>query len=183
MQFSDVNGDGLPDLIYSELTSNQLKYYYQPNTGSGFHSTALLLFTDHIEEDQTLAANIYGTATAGFIIPIPFVTIKLTGTPTAGVNAALSEKTIRFQDIDGDGLPDVLSQKGSGTSIRVHRNRTGKTGLLKKVNTPLGGSWTIDYNREGNTYEMASSKWVLSRLELMMGLLKMIILTMRIVKH
>ncbi|HLS12506.1 MAG TPA: toxin TcdB middle/N-terminal domain-containing protein, partial [Flavobacteriaceae bacterium] len=163
VQFSDVNGDGLPDLIYSELTSNQLKYYYQPNTGSGFHSTALLLFTDHIEEDQTLAANIYGTATAGFIIPIPFVTIKLTGTPTAGVNAALSEKTIRFQDIDGDGLPDVLSQKGSGTSIRVHRNRTGKTGLLKKVNTPLGGSWTIDYNREGNTYEMASSKWVLSK--------------------
>src|SRR5699024_8359190 len=132
----DVNGDGLPDLVYKSGT----RYYYYPNTGTGFHTTSLLLYNGDISENKSLSGNIFGLGTVGFVVPLVFINLKSTFTASASVSASLNETTIAFQDIDGDGLPDVLSQVGDGTSIRVRQNQIGKTGLLKKVNTPLGGS-------------------------------------------
>src|SRR5690606_24048402 len=41
-------------------------------------------------------------------------------------------------------------------------NVVGKTHLLKKVNTPLGGSWTIAYEANEKSYNMPNHKWLLS---------------------
>src|SRR5690606_31909765 len=58
---------------------------------------------------------------------------------------------------------DVLHKNGnSNNSVKAHINTLKKTHLLKKVTTPLGGSWAIDYRRTRNTYDLPQSKWVLS---------------------
>ena len=97
-------------------------------------------------------------------IPLLFITLKVTFTPTLGFNAGLNTKEITIQDINGDGFPDVLEEGANNGDIYAKLNRTGKTQLLKKVNTPLGGSWSIDYKREGNTYALPQKKWVMDKI-------------------
>src|SRR5699024_1399902 len=98
-------------------------------------------------------------------IPVLFLVIKITGSPTLSFNSSFDEKKVTIQDIDGDGLPDVLHSVNGNGSIKAHLNQTGKTHLLKKVYNPMGGSWSIDYASIGNTYDMPQQKWVLSEIE------------------
>lgn len=158
----DVNSDGLPDLV--EKTGSVYKFYL--NNGISFESSAQQTFYNGlIDRDRSFTGNIYGTGTYGFFIPLLFADIKFTFTPTAGVNAGVNEKRITVQDIDGDGYPDVLQAGNDNGDVVAKLNKIGKTNLLKTVNTPLGGSWTVDYNREGNTYNLPQNKWVLNEIK------------------
>ncbi|WP_027879247.1 SpvB/TcaC N-terminal domain-containing protein [Mesoflavibacter zeaxanthinifaciens] len=162
----DVNSDGLPDLV--EKTGATYKFYL--NNGVSFESTAQQTFYNgNIDRDVSFSGNIYGSFTAGFVIPIYVVIgvipLKFTFTPTAGVNAGVNEKRITVQDIDGDGYPDVLQAGNDNGDVVAKLNKIGKTNLLKTVNTPLGGSWTVDYKREGNTYNLPQNKWVLNEIK------------------
>ena len=47
----------------------------------------------------------------------------------------------------------------------VHRNLHGKTNLLSSIETPLGSTFRMDYERTGNTTDQPESLWVLSELE------------------
>ncbi|TYC18042.1 hypothetical protein ES677_01300 [Bizionia gelidisalsuginis] len=157
----DVNADGLPDLV--EEAGSNYKFYL--NNGTSFESTAIQTFHNaSIDKSTSFTGNIYGTGTYGFFISLWILTIKFTFTPTAGVNAGVNEKRITVQDINGDGLPDVLQKGSDNGDVIAKLNKVGKTNLLKTVNTPLGGSWTINYNREGNTYNMPHNKWVLKEI-------------------
>lgn len=156
----DVNGDGLPDMVIKNGTA----YSYRLNTGKGFDSALFNFYTGKLEEDDSVSGNVFGSATAGFIIPLFFVTLKVVFSPSLGVNASYNEKKTTLQDINGDGLVDVVS-KGSTTNntpVSANLNMVRKTHLLSKVNTPLGGSWTVDYVRSSNTYDMPNSKWLLN---------------------
>ncbi|WP_116788964.1 toxin TcdB middle/N-terminal domain-containing protein [Flavobacterium psychrotrophum] len=58
----------------------------------------------------------------------------------------------------------MLHQSGSNSgSVNANLNKVGKTYLLKKVNTALGGSWTLEYEKNDNTYDLPQNKWVLSK--------------------
>ncbi len=163
--FADVNGDGLPDLIIKNHTNGQYKYHL--NTGSGFMPNSIFMYTGSIERDVSVSGNIFGSVTVGFSFPILWVIwLKVVASPSASINASFNEKTITFQDINGDGLPDILSANAqNNNTVTAYLNKIGKTHLLKKVTTPLSGSWTIDYERNGNTYDLPQSKWVLSSIK------------------
>ncbi len=75
---------------------------------------------------------------------------------------------MRLQDIDGDGLVDHVYANGERIYARL--NRTGRTNLLRSVTRPLGGSFTLDYRRAGNTVDMPQSRWVLSEVSVSDGL-------------
>src|SRR5690554_1842629 len=157
----DVNGDGLPDLIIN----NGSEYKYYLNTGNSIDMTSEMSFCNSpsIERDLSVSGNIYAAATVGF----SFFFLKFTFSPSVGTDASFSEKVYTVQDIDGDGLPDLL-YKTAGTgngSVHARLNQVGKSHLLKKVNTPLGGHWEVDYRRVGNTYDMPQSKWVMKELK------------------
>lgn len=159
----DVNGDGLPDLI----RKNTNGYIYHLNTGQGFTPNSYTFYQGNsVETSTTVSGNAFGTFTIGFPIFTFFgITIKATATATGGINGSFNEQETAIQDIDGDGLPDILTKDDANGSVQARLNRVGKTNLLKKVITPLGGSWTVDYERVGNTYAMPQSKWVLSEIK------------------
>lgn len=52
-----------------------------------------------------------------------------------------------------------------GNELVVGRSLVRRTNLLKTVNRPLGASFTIFYQRQGNTYNQPSSSWVMSAVE------------------
>lgn len=160
---ADVNGDQLPDLLIED--SGAIKYYL--NLGTKF-DTVLKTFHsgNKIEEDWSIAANAFGSVTFGFSFTIIFITIKLVISPSIGGNVSYSEKQLTIQDLDGDGLNDVIAKRknANNNSIDASRNIIGKTHLLKKVTTPLGGSWTVDYVRSVNSYDLPQSKWLLNKI-------------------
>ncbi|HRB72393.1 MAG TPA: RHS repeat-associated core domain-containing protein [Flavobacterium sp.] len=161
----DVNGDGLPDLLTKN--GNTEIYHYRLNNGSGFTDSATLFYNGLVEKDDSISSNAFGAYTFGFPIIILGFTLKVVFTPSIGVNNTFSQKKISLQDINGDGLVDVIEKGNSDTnngSIDARLNTVGKTHLLKKVNTPLGGSWAIDYIKDGNTYKMPQSKWTLDKI-------------------
>jgi len=165
--FIDVNGDGLPDLV----RRNSNGYVYHLNTGTSF-TTAYSQFYNSsagADRDVTISANFFGSYTFGISFPIFGIAIKATTTPSLSTTAGFSEKKDTFQDIDGDGLVDVVHQaknvnnRGINGSIKANLNPVGKTYLLKKVNTPLGGSWEVFYAKSKNSYNMPNSKWLLTQ--------------------
>ncbi|WP_159802450.1 SpvB/TcaC N-terminal domain-containing protein, partial [Flavobacterium sp. MK4S-17] len=157
----NINGDQLPDLVIKK-TATYYEYYL--NKGNGFSTSSTPFYNGKIEEDVSVSGNVFASFTYGFWFPVFFVPIKVVFSPSVGVNASFSEKTVTLQDINGDGLYDVLSKDTNNGNLTARLNKTGKTHLLKKVNTPLGGSWSVNYKRDGNTYDMPQSKWVLSEI-------------------
>lgn len=149
--FIDVNGDGLPD----KLSQGSVKL----NTGSGFGapigwSTPI----SGIAEDTNITLGGGGSGT--FAIPccafIPVVKFAF----SIGVNVATSmgRPSIGFRDMDGDGFIDHVSSENEGT-LNVASNPIKRTNMLKKVERPMGATITLDYSRDGNTYELPQSRW------------------------
>jgi RHS repeat-associated protein len=137
--------DGLPDSGRNRF-GNQVDPFSVPDvldytSGASFNLGANLTFS---------------------VIPVPFVALTLT--PGINGSVATASTTLRFADIDGDGLPDHVAKLPGEDFLRVKRNAAGKAGLLKAIHLPQGGTWELDYGRAGNTVALPQCRWVLSQL-------------------
>ncbi|MEZ4315181.1 MAG: toxin TcdB middle/N-terminal domain-containing protein [Polyangiaceae bacterium] len=74
----------------------------------------------------------------------------------------MSRQEVSFVDIDGDGHPDHVTSSNDG-DLTVARNQYGRTGLLKTIYRPLGAVISLEYDRDGNTFAHAASRWNLAR--------------------
>ncbi|MEM9547809.1 MAG: SpvB/TcaC N-terminal domain-containing protein [Bacteroidota bacterium] len=159
----DVNGDGLPDLLMKTSTS----FVYYHNNGLGFESSPTAVFYQGVSivRDHSVAGKLFGTITDGFSFPIwPKIFLKVTFSPSLNFKAGVNEKHISLEDMDGDGLVDIVFKGSDNGKVIAKLNKVGKTNYLKTVHTPLGGSWTIDYKKEGNTFNLPNKKYVLSKI-------------------
>jgi RHS repeat-associated protein len=75
---------------------------------------------------------------------------------------------VAFRDMDGKGYVDQVQSTNDG-ELKVAQNQIGRTNLLKTVKRPLGGGITLEYQREGNTYDMPQSQWTMTRTTLTDG--------------
>ncbi|ANF50626.1 hypothetical protein A0O34_08865 [Chryseobacterium glaciei] len=157
----DINGDGLPDK--TEYSGSTAKIYL--NTGNGIIQDFLTVSNSGVNFNEDESKSIGGNVGATILIPIPTsptatIGLKLNIALGASTGKSSSKKKSTFKDMNGDGYPDfVTSDDADNISVRL--NQIGITNLLKKVTTPMGGSWEVAYERVGNTYDMPQSKYIL----------------------
>ncbi|HTH56188.1 MAG TPA: SpvB/TcaC N-terminal domain-containing protein [Cyclobacteriaceae bacterium] len=154
----DLNGDGLIDDV-----SNNNGVKVRLNTGNGFGNSQW--------QDWTGASKINFSSTTGEsanvsftgCIPLvpPFVVAKLCFNPSVNAGESMSKDQVQINDVDGDGYPDYLQSTNDG-ELNVSRSTIGRTNLLKSVQRPLGASFTLDYQRLGNTYDLPHSVWTMT---------------------
>ncbi|ROH95988.1 SpvB/TcaC N-terminal domain-containing protein [Chryseobacterium daecheongense] len=160
----DINNDGLADLV--SVSGGNLNV--QLNTGNRFVSIPWNA-SSAIQQDVSRGYNFNIGFTASILIPIGTTgnSFKISINPSASFGEGDSNVQQQITDLNGDGYPDLLRSQvdGNGNFINntalVKYSTIGTTNLLKKVTTPMGGSWEIGYERLGNTYNMPQSKYVL----------------------
>ncbi|WP_257456314.1 SpvB/TcaC N-terminal domain-containing protein [Archangium lipolyticum] len=160
----DVNGDGLLDC--AEQAGDGLRVWF--NQGHRITAAPVSwrggIGGKDITENQstTLGGGAY------FTISIPILAVSLIINPGADFGESVGRPTVSIQDIDGDGHPDQLVSDNPH-EIKVARNRTGRTDLLRHVKRPLGAEFWLDYARTGNTQDMPQSRWALSEVKVYDG--------------
>jgi hypothetical protein len=153
----DMNGDGLVDVVYKEGAVMEVAF----NTGSRFNSR--VEWRGSLEKPLSETANkqFGGGAYYTCSFWIPFTTLFVIINPGVDGNISLGRREAAIIDINGDGYPDHVESNNDG-HLRVAINQIGRTHKLKKVIRPLGASFELKYKRDGNTYDMPQSKWVMS---------------------
>ncbi|KFF14229.1 hypothetical protein IW15_01940 [Chryseobacterium soli] len=160
----DINNDGLADLVSNSGGNLSV----QLNTGNRFVATPWNA-SSAIQQDVSRGYNMNMGVTASILIPIGATgnSFKISINPSASFGEGDSNVQQQIVDLNGDGFPDLVKSQvdSNGNFINntalVKYSTIGTTNLLKKVTTPMGGSWEVDYERVGNTYDMPQSKYVL----------------------
>jgi RHS repeat-associated protein len=157
----DINGDALPDKIF---LNDGLKV--QLNRGSGFEAPIPWRGIDIINNATTTGESV----NVAFTIPINIyiILLKICINPSFNIGQGVSGQTDQILDIDGDGFPDLVHSDNDG-DLTVRSSTIGRTNMLRKVQGPLGASFTMDYERLGNTYQLSQNVWALKSLEVVDG--------------
>ncbi|NLG85152.1 MAG: hypothetical protein GX493_11235, partial [Firmicutes bacterium] len=153
----DMNGDGLVDLVIK----TDAELYVAVNTGGGF-APAVAWKGAPVDKHLSDTANVNLGAGAYFTVSIwiPFTTAFVIINPGVDAGRSIGNRESAVMDINGDGYVDYVSSNNDG-HLGVALNRTGLTNKLKSIERPLGARIELDYARDGNTYDLPYSKWVL----------------------
>ena len=159
---TDINGDGLPDLLW--LSGNSAKV--RLNSGNGFFPGEA-----DLPGLDILGSGVSTTMSANFAATFSFTAfgVKAAVTPSTNMAATMARTTAALRDIDGDGFLDlVASESENGLNVRFSTIR--RTNKLKTVGNSLGGTFTIDYAHTTPTYGLPGGKWVMSSVEVDRGI-------------
>jgi len=183
--WEDVNGDGILDALFKNESNHSVEVSFGTGTGVGspdnhYAHTASLPFDvfPGIESDvsgstirQDSAESLGGGVDieAG-IGPLCLVACYLIISGGGHFENSLGTTDVDLTDVNGDGYADSVRRiplprtdtDGNHERLDVLLNTTGRTGLLKKVTTPMGGTIALDYDRSGNSLEHPDSMWVMS---------------------
>lgn len=116
VRFADVNGDGLLDLVHGYSNLGETSNKIYLNTGNGW-----------IEDPE-------------WHTPTPFTTSFI---PVSGDDTI--DDLVRIADVNGDGLPDLISGYGSASSSVIYFNVGQRADLLVQAAFPTGGNTTFAY--------------------------------------
>lgn len=157
----DINGDALPDKINTEGG-----FQVQLNTGNGFAAPLAWRGSNTLNNTISVGESI----NAAFTIPIniPIILLKICINPSFNLGHGVSAQSDQILDINGDGFPDLVHSDHDG-DLTVRSSTIGRTNMLRKVQSPLGASFAMDYEQLGRTYRLSQNVWVLKNLEVFDG--------------
>jgi RHS repeat-associated protein len=165
----DVNGDGILDQLH-RIGESDVKVAF--GTGSGLLApidygdlanvelVGLTTSGQHVSFDRSSGIG-GGVSATGYIGPLCLVACYLVIGGGGGYNNSRSSTSTDVEDVNGDGFADVLKSLDDSL-LQVSVNQQGRTNLLASVTNPLGGSFTLDYTRDGNTTDHPNSIWTLT---------------------
>ncbi|MBK7483479.1 MAG: hypothetical protein IPI72_12255 [Flavobacteriales bacterium] len=164
---TDVNGDGLIDMVHANAAWMMTDVQF--NTGTGFEDPIAWETGANglYDAGSAVGEAVNGSYSYGFNIPLP--PIRFVFNVNGSKGGGFSRTETQFADINGDSYPDFLFSQNDD-HVEVRSSTIRRTNLLKAVQSPFGASWEVDYSVAGNTYELPSSKWVLSEVLLVDGL-------------
>lgn len=160
----DINGDGLIDRVFDRDTFiNGIIPQDRPinihlNTGNGFSPGYIDWIGANKISNGTSKSE---SANAAATFCVNFLGFRVCVNPSASVGQNASREKISIQDVNGDGFPDYL-RSDEDDKLTVSLSTIARTNQLKTIHRPLGASFTLDYQRVGNTYDMPNSVWTLS---------------------
>lgn len=157
LSLTDINSDGLPDMLYRN--NNSIKVAL--SNGMGVLSNHTWNGLSRIAKNVAVT----GSANAAVSVLIPLVppvpTLKLTLTAGANTGHSINRQLEGLRDIDGDGFLDIISSE-SENNLKIRYSAIRRTNKLRSVKNSLGGTFTLDYVHSTPTYGLPGGKWVLS---------------------
>lgn len=180
----DVTGDGLPDFITKNVQGDGLLVYINRGTTfsdpvnwnlggfddyvmSGFEEGVSAIFANPQEGIESLGFTRSSDYQVSVSVKVCFWFVCISGTDTH--TQASSHTESGFRDIDGDGFVDLVLKQHKQPGVFARRNLLRNVDLLKTVHGPLGGSFDIEYERAGNTFDQQSSRIVMSQVTVRSG--------------
>ncbi len=167
IMLQDMNGDGLPDMVMvAPGLGGAQGLQVRLNTGNGFSPEVLNwagAFALNSNSSTSESGNL--AFTVGFPI---FVGLKFIINASVDAGDGMSRELVKMEDVNGDGYPDYVSST-KDDNLAVSLSTIGRTNLLQTVHRPMGALFTLDYQRQGNTYAMPNSVWTLSSVKLYDG--------------
>ena len=150
----DINGDGMPDRVKRE-TGNAYVIF---NLGNGIWTDSQALDIQEFNQSNAYNESVDLGATLGGTIFGIKATGGLRGSP---YSASANRDHIQLVDINGDGLPDLVSSE-SEDEITVRYNRGGKTNLLRSATNFTGSRIHLGYPLSMPDRDQPSRHWQLT---------------------
>ncbi len=158
----DVNGDGLPDIIYNDNTYNSPFAYI--NNGHGWTSDSSWIPPVHISAGglgtAATIADVNGDGLPDIVWKDPealmsgaylnnghgWFNASSTWTPPVNLSSNGGDNGARVADVNGDGLPDIIYNDNEyGSPYAEINNNSIRANVLVGITYPKGGSSTISY--------------------------------------
>lgn len=149
----DLNGDGIADAIYGKLSGGNIHWYARLGTGSGYGAEIDTGANTNSGVTNIIPGNFSGTGRVQFLAPsgATWYVYTLNAAGTAFTNANTGVPTngeYMAIDINGDGLPDLVSVINNGTAIAVRLNQTAPNGAVQFAKSSTT-AWTEPTNLNG----------------------------------
>jgi RHS repeat-associated protein len=164
-QFNDLNGDNLVD----QINVNGSAVTVRLNNGHGFGPPTAWQGLGFARKNSSTGESVNAAFTHAFPIPLFFIVLKFAYNPSWSSGNGVSRENELVMDVDGDGFADLLSSDDDG-DLEASLSTIGRTNMLRTVSQPMGSTLSLDYERQGNTYELPNAKWTLKTVEITDGL-------------
>ncbi|KPE49122.1 hypothetical protein AOB46_21770, partial [Chryseobacterium indologenes] len=173
VNFQDVNGDGMVDILLLDNEGNTSVRY---NMGNKFAPAEGLSKQGAIVNfgNDTKTYNGALTLNGGFYLNVPIlwlfgVTIlyfRAGADLSASIGVSMSEINKGLRDVNGDGFPDLVTNDGSG--LKINYSRIGRTNKLSKVTEKnTNGTFTIDYEFTSPSYNDPHARLVMKEVKIL----------------
>ena len=156
VRLTDMDGDGLPDLVMQR--GNDIMIGLMTHSGTGDQSTTIA--NQSSQSRKTLNWNINAAITGG----VTFLLWKLNIGGRGSYGQSVSRTHADLIDMNGDGLPDLVWTDNDG-NIHVRYNQMGKRHLLRTITNPTGQQFHLHYTLSEPDTEQRSRQWLLTQVD------------------